>query len=155
MDVVTHALVTRFLIGKDRNLILAGLGPDVVWYVTYPSWVIAQGKARRALANSDWPDPPRWMETLHHVSHSLLVAVIVAGIVRALTGRWPRRVLAAWCLHIVIDIPTHSRRFWGPRFLWPLSQVSVEGVPWAEITARKLAGMIQFVRCRYFTDKGD
>jgi hypothetical protein len=74
MDVFTHALVTRLLIGKDRCLILAGLGPDVLWYITYPPWVIAQGKAKHALTKSDWPDPPHWMETIHHASHSLVVA---------------------------------------------------------------------------------
>jgi hypothetical protein len=146
MDLITHAVLTRILIGRDRNLLLAGLGPDALWYITYPPWVIVQGKARHALANSDWPNPPRWMETLHHASHSLPVALAAAGVARLVTGRWPRRELAAWCLHIAIDIPTHSRRFWGPRFLWPLSQVSIEGVPWAEITSRKLAAMIKVVR---------
>lgn len=146
MDIVSHTLATRFLIGKERHLLLVVLGPDVLWYVTYPPWVIAQGKARHALANSDWPEPPRWMETVHHASHSLVVALAAASVARLAMGHWPRRELAAWCLHILIDIPKHSRRFWGPRFLWPCSHVAVEGVPWAEITSRKVSAAIQFIR---------
>jgi hypothetical protein len=42
-----------------------------------------------------------------------------------------------------VDIPTHSRQFWGPRFLWPLSDVAVDGVPWAEITSYLLASALR------------
>ncbi len=86
---------------------------------------------------------PRWIEPLHHISHSLPVAFIGAVVIWLLSGRWPRRELAAWVLHIVIDIPTHSRRFWGPRFLWPLSDVVVDSVPWAEIMSRGLARVLR------------
>jgi hypothetical protein len=68
---------------------------------------------------------PRWMETVHRACHSFPVALVV----RVLYGRWPRRELAAWALHIAVDIPTHSRQLWGPRFLWPFSDVAVDGVP--------------------------
>ncbi len=139
MDPLTHTLLTRKLIGKRPGVMLAGIGPDIPWYATYPVWVIAQGKAREALTTGEWPEPPRWIETLHTISHSLPVALATAAIVRMASGCWPRQELEAWTLHIAVDIPTHSRRFWGPRFLWLLSDVSVDGVPWAEITSRALA----------------
>ena len=146
MDLLTHTLLTRKLISKRPCVLLAGIGPDLLWYLTYPVWVVSQGRARHALTTSEWPDPPRWIETLHHASHSLVVALAGAIVMRMLIGRWPRQALAAWGLHIVIDIPTHSRRFWGPRFLWPLSDVSVDGMPWAEITSRALAIALRALR---------
>jgi len=146
LDLLTHALLTRQLVGRRPSVLMAGVGPDVPWYFTYPIWVIIQREARHALTTSEWPDPPRWIETLHHASHSLPVALAMATIVRMLSGRWPRQALAAWVLHIALDMPTHSRRFWGPRFLWPLSDVAVDGVPWAEITSRALATVLRALR---------
>jgi len=148
MDLLTHTLLTCKLIGKRHDVLLAGIGPDVPWYLTYPVWVIAQGKARHALTTSEWPEAPPWVETLHHASHSLPVAFVAATVIRALSGRWPGRALAAWVLHVVVDIPTHSRRFWGPRFLWPLSDVAVEGVPWAEMTSRALSAVLSALGVR-------
>jgi len=58
--------------------------------------------------------------------------------IRALSGRWPRQELMVWGLHIIVDIPTHSRQPWGPRFLWPLSHMAVDGIPWAEAALRAL-----------------
>ena len=148
MDLLTHAFLTRKFVGKRPHVVLAGIGPDVPWYLTYPVWVIVQGKARHVLATGEWPDPPRWIETLHHVSHSLPVALAGSAVVRMLYSRWPRKGLIAWALHIAIDVPTHSCRFWGPRFLWPLSNVAVDGVPWAEITSRVLATVLRALGAR-------
>ena len=44
-----------------------------------------------------------------------------------------------WALHILIDIPTHSQRRWGPQFLWPLLGVAVDGLSWAEAAASVVA----------------
>jgi hypothetical protein len=143
MDLLTHTLLARKLVGRKTTVLLVGVGPDVPWCLTYPGWVIAQGKAVHALTTGEWPDPPRWMKTLHHASHSLTVTCASAALICALTGRWPGRELAAWVLHILVDIPSHSRRFWAPRFLWPLSDVAVNGVPWAEITSNLLASVLR------------
>ena len=149
MDLLTHALLTRMLISKHYRVLLAGIGPDVPWYCTYPIWVIAQGKARHALTTGEWPDPPPWMETLYHTCHSLPVALVGAVVTRTLRGRWPWEALSAWVLHIAVDVPTHSSRFWGPRFLWPLSNVAVDGLPWAEITSRALAAVLRALWMRF------
>ena len=136
MDPLTHIVLTRAAVGKDLSVLLAGLGPDLSFYLTYPAWVASEGQARCALAAGTWPHPPRWMFRLHRFTHSLVVIGMVGLAVRLLAGRWPARHLAAWCLHIVIDIPSHSRDPWGPRFLWPLSDIVVDGVPWTEIPVR-------------------
>ena len=142
MNALTHALITRCLVGKGLDVFLASIGPDAPFYATYVPWVIARRKAVHSLMTSEWDDPPEWMLTAHHAAHSLSVALAAATLVRCLRGKWPRRALLAWCLHIAIDIPLHSRRFWGPRFLWPLSEYAVDGVPWAEITSHALAALL-------------
>ena len=139
MDPLTHVLLTRKLISKRPRVLLASVGPDASFYLTFPLWVMVQGEAVRALQTNEWPSPPRWMEMLHHAFHSIPVALVGAFVIRILTGQWPRQELTAWSLHIVVDIPTHSRRLWGPRFLWPLSNVAVDGVSWAEVVSRVVA----------------
>lgn len=44
--------------------------------------------------------------------------------------RRPPLALLGWLSHILIDIPTHSRSYYATRFLWPLSDYSISGVPW-------------------------
>ena len=133
MDPLTHKVVD-----KRPSVILAGLGPDIPFYLTYPAWVIAQGKVKEALTTNEWPDPPRWMETLHHAFHSLPMTLIGAALIWILKGSGPGQELMDWILHIVMEISTHSRRPWGPQFLWPLSDFAVEGDSWVELAWRNL-----------------
>jgi hypothetical protein len=39
-------------------------------------------------------------------------------------------ILAAWGLHILIDIPTHSLALFPTPFLWPVSDFKVNGIGW-------------------------
>lgn len=132
MDPLTHIFLTRKLISKRPLAIIAGVAPDAPFYLTYPAWVIRQGQLKHALQTNDWPDPPVWMETSHHMFHSLPLLFITALLLWTVSGRIPRHIFLAWVLHILIDIPTHSRRRWGPRFLWPISTYSFDGLSWAE-----------------------
>jgi hypothetical protein len=91
MDLLTHTLLTHVLIDEGPGVLSAGIGPDIPWYLTSPLWVAAAGQARRALTTSEWPDPPRWMETVHHACHSFPVALVATLAVRVLSGRWPRQ----------------------------------------------------------------
>ncbi len=66
---------------------------------------------------------------LYPAAHSLIVFLLVL----AVTTLVARRVvveLFGWLLHILIDIPTHSLRFYATRFLWPISGFRVDGVAW-------------------------
>lgn len=132
MDPLTHTLLTWRFVGKQRRIIACGLAPDAPFYAVYPVYVIARGQLRSALTGNAWPEPPRWLTTLHYACHSLPVALAGAVVIRAVTGRRPRRELAAWILHILVDIPTHRRDPWGPRFLWPLADIAVDGWSWVD-----------------------
>lgn len=132
MDPFTHLLVTRTVISPEPKTILAGLAADLPFYLTYPAWLIRRGQLGVAFRTNDWPEAPRWMVTLHHLFHSLPMLLLVAIVGRLITGRWPPATLA-WGLHILIDIPTHSRRSWAPQFLWPFSSLTVDGISWVEV----------------------
>ena len=131
MDPLTHLLITRRVMGADRKVAFAGLAADIPFYLTYPIWLIQQGQIASAFRKNEWPGAPGWMQIAHHIFHSLPVLLAVTVAIRLIKGRWPRAALA-WGLHIVVDIPTHSRRGWAPQFLWPLSDVTVDGLSWTE-----------------------
>ncbi|MGC9602937.1 MAG: metal-dependent hydrolase [Minisyncoccia bacterium] len=68
--------------------------------------------------------------TLYSISHSLIIFGAVLWIAYLLLKRFPWEMLG-WLLHIIIDIPTHSYAFYPTPFLWPLSNVKLDGLSWA------------------------
>ena len=133
MDPLTHLLTTRLLIGREAATLLAGIAPDLPFYSTYPLWALRHRHVRAVLDGDAWPAPPLWMVRLHRAGHSIPIALLGAALVRLSNGRWPRQLLGAYLLHLLIDIPTHARDPWGPRPLWPFSDVAFNGVSWAEV----------------------
>ncbi len=130
MEPITHVWLTRRLVGKDSGTVLAGILPDAPFYLTYPLWLARQGKVWQGLHKNEWAEPPSWIRSGHDAFHSLPFMLVVGLAFRLIKGRWPRQVMLAWSLHILVDIPTHSRQLWGTRFLWPLSSYVVDGVSW-------------------------
>jgi hypothetical protein len=120
------------VVDRSARIIAAGILADAPFYLTYPAWLMSKRGLRHAMAANDWPDPPHWTITLHHAFHSFPMLFCGAPFARSISGRWPPKEVTAWALHILIDIPTHSRRRWGPQFLWPLSDFAVDGISWAE-----------------------
>ncbi len=51
------------------------------------------------------------------------------GLVSILARRIVFEMLG-WLLHILIDIPTHSLRYYSTRFLWPVSEFRIDGIAW-------------------------
>ncbi len=143
MDPLTHVALAYKFIGKRNLVLLAGIAPDAPFYLLYPPWLLKHGQLASAFRRGDWTDPPRWMATLHHVFHSIPVALAAGILIRLACQRWLRQELAAWLLHILVDIPTHTRRGWGPRFLWPLSSVVVDGVSWVDVLIKISSRLIR------------
>ncbi len=67
---------------------------------------------------------------LYNFSHSLIVFFLIFTIVWIILRR-PIWEMLGWFLHILIDIPTHSYRFFPTPFLWPVSQWKINGFSWA------------------------
>ena len=66
---------------------------------------------------------------LYPMGHSLPVFLLVFAIV-ALAARRIVWELLGWMSHILIDIPTHSFSYYATRFLWPVSDLRIDGIPW-------------------------
>ena len=96
----------------------------------------------------------RLTETLYHISHSFITffaLFFLAWIMcwymfkhksetNTLTythyqpSRYtPHWEMTGWLIHIVMDIPTHSKTFYPTLFLWPLSDWHFDGISWANM----------------------
>lgn len=68
---------------------------------------------------------------MYDLTHSLVTFTLVFGAV----WWWRRRPflpLAAWGLHILVDMPTHDSSFFPTPFLWPISDYTVPGISWGQ-----------------------
>src|SRR5581483_2073015 len=69
-----------------------------------------------------------WVWNVYNPSHSAVLFGIVFAIVCFLRKNPPLEMLGG-ALHIVSDVFTHTGLF-GVRFLWPVSAIHVDGIPW-------------------------
>ena len=72
---------------------------------------------------------PSWIFSAYNMTHSLIVFAVVFLIVFLITKKWFWPMLG-WPIHILIDIPTHSTKFFPTRFLWPLANYRFDGISW-------------------------
>lgn len=132
MDVFAHGLWSYQLVGKrSRRVLLAvafGVLPDLFAFTPFFFQQVFSGGL--ALAHPENVHIPDYVYRLYDVSHSLIVAALTLGAIRLLCGNLPLYLLA-WPLHIVMDIPTHSRAFFPTPFLWPISSYKVDGIAWS------------------------
>jgi membrane-bound metal-dependent hydrolase YbcI (DUF457 family) len=80
-------------------------------------------------------------QNLYQLSHSLVVWAAVLLVVWLVLSRVLKKQSAArlvgwemgaWALHILMDIPTHTYRFFPTPFLWPLSEWKFDGISWGQ-----------------------
>jgi membrane-bound metal-dependent hydrolase YbcI (DUF457 family) len=139
MDILSHGLWGGIALGRrSRRSFWAAFGFGVAPDLCSFGLVFADGLITHGLDFFNGlghpPDAaaiPAYVYTLYNLTHSLVVFAAVFALVWALRGR-PLWALGAWGLHIAVDIFTHSAAFFPTPFLWPLSDLRVDGVPWSE-----------------------
>lgn len=128
---------------KTRLAVIFGIFPDVFSFAPLFIWLFG-GLVFGYSSFSDFPRPdatePARQDTLlifkitsllYNFSHSLFAFVIIFGIIFLIFKR-PVWEMLAWLLHILIDIPTHSYKFYPTPFLWPVSDFKFDGFSWSE-----------------------
>ncbi len=136
MDFVSHALWGGVSFGrKDRRLFLLAVGlsimPDILTEGLFFILGIVGigGMPGWEHGHPNITDYPVFAQTLYNATHSLVIFALVLAVVWIISRRiiW---VLAAWGLHVLIDIPTHSLALFPTPFLWPVSDIRFDGVGW-------------------------
>ena len=139
MDIVSHGLWGGLALGRaSRRSFWTAFGFGTVPDLFSFGLVFANGLWVHGLDFFNGlghpPDPtliPAYVYSLYNATHSLLVFALVFGLVWLVRGK-PLMELGAWGLHIAVDIFTHSAAFFPTPFLWPLSDLRVDGVPWSD-----------------------
>lgn len=131
MDIFAHGLWTYAVFHKKKYVWLAalfGILPDLTTFGILFAINLLNGSLQRGRPSLD--SLPTWIFSSYNVTHSLVAFALVFLVIYLITRKWfwP---LAAWGLHILIDIPTHSNSFFPTPFLWPLSNYRFNGLSWA------------------------
>ena len=72
---------------------------------------------------------PAYAQNFYNATHSLVIFSLAFALVWLLKKK-AFLPMAAWGLHILIDIPTHSFTLFPTPFLWPLTNFKVDGIKW-------------------------
>jgi membrane-bound metal-dependent hydrolase YbcI (DUF457 family) len=136
MDVVSHALWGGVSFGRTNKknfLLAAGISvlPDVLteglFFVLSVAGVGGMPSWERGHPNIT--DYPMFAQNLYNVTHSIVVFAFAFGLL-TIAFRRPVWVVAAWGLHVLIDMPTHSAALFPTPFLWPISDLRIDGIGW-------------------------
>jgi len=137
MDIISHGLYGGVAFGRTSKIsywkaFFFGIMPDLFSFGLLFAFSIL-GIASGPDFNAGPPDPasiPQYVHSLYNVTHSLIVAGVVIGIVWFIRKK-PLVEMFAWPLHMLVDIPTHSNEFFPTPFLWLVSDFHVDGVSWS------------------------
>jgi hypothetical protein len=150
MDTLSHALWGRGLFGYRGYKWLAiffGAMPDLFSFGILI--IVRLFSGNYTSGNYAYEGPPsletipNWVFFNYDLSHSFITAFLCIGIVyffnRALI--FP---MLAWPFHILLDFPFHSKEYFPTKFLWPLTDFSIDGIPWSnpEVWFPNMAGII-------------
>ena len=136
MDIVSHGLWGGLAFGRKAKKsfwisFFFGIAPDLFSFGLFSIMNIL-GLA----SGPDWsqgiPDShaiPQYIHSLYNVTHSLIVFAVIFFVIWAIRKK-PFYEMLAWPLHILMDIPTHSTKFFPTPFLWPFVDYRVNGIPW-------------------------
>ncbi|MDP3958439.1 MAG: hypothetical protein Q8Q36_03190 [bacterium] len=138
MDIISHGLWGSIAFGRRnrRSFFLAflfGILPDFLAFAPHTFGMLL-GLNGHEFTFGEPPSPQAfspYVYDVYNVSHSLVVFA-VAFLALWAAFRRPVWEFSAWGLHILFDIPTHSTVFFPTPFLWPVSDLQVNGISWGE-----------------------
>ncbi len=131
MDYFSHAIWSYIFFNKTKKplyAVLFGILPDSISWLLYFFYRLFTAKVNYGppvLENF-----PPWIMPLYGISHSLIICAAVFLIVYLVYKNIPIYMFA-WPIHILIDIPTHTREVLPTPFLWPISNWAFPGMSWA------------------------
>ena len=131
MDTLAHGLWSYAIFHNKKYVLMAtlfGVLPDILSFGILFFINIISGNFQRGPPSLS--SLPKWLFAAYNMTHSLIVFMAVFLAVFLITKHWYWPMLA-WAIHILIDIPTHSTRFFPTPFLWPLSSYVFNGISWA------------------------
>ena len=123
---------------------LLGTGDTTVFQIPHPSDMEPTSKNELFIF--------KLTRILYNLSHSAIIFAVIFALVY-IAFRRVRLEMLGWLFHIVIDIPTHSYKFYPTPVLWPINGWEFNGVSWStpwfmavNISAIILVSLFYFIR---------
>jgi len=136
MDIISHGLWGTLAFGRKtrRRFFIAflfGIAPDLLSFgIFFVSMAFGFSDRHDFSAEPPHADAiPTYVHYLYNVTHSVIFFAVLF-IFLWILFRKPIMESLAWGAHILLDIPTHSYEFFPTPFLWPFSDLKVDGIPW-------------------------
>lgn len=112
-----------------KAVIAVGMLPDVIPFAPLLISQLIKGTFKFSAPPHNPDDIPRIAYQVYDLTHSFITVIIVFALIYLLTRRF-YLFLLAWPLHILLDIPTHTSKFFPTHFLYPLSDFHLSGISW-------------------------
>lgn len=141
MDIISHGLWGGLAFGRKskENFIIAflfGIFPDLISFgPLFISQIFVPSLRVRPDYASGHPDLsllPNYVLYIYNYTHSLVIFLIIFLLVWAIR-RKPQLLMLAWPLHILYDVPFHTHAFFPTPFLWPISNLKINGIAWGDV----------------------
>jgi hypothetical protein len=136
MDIISHGLYGGITFGRHSKTsywkaFFFGVMPDLFSFGIFFAITLLSFASGPDfyVGTTNASDIPVYVHQLYNVTHSLFVASFIICFVWFVQGKFMIEMLA-WPLHILVDIPTHSAKFFPTPFLWPVSNFYVDGISW-------------------------
>jgi len=138
MDIASHGLWVAAALGRKSKkdfwtAFFFGLAPDalsvgIFWISVFLGF---DGRPNFKDGHLYASMLPQYLQMLYNATHSLVIFAVIFMIIWVILKR-PYWLLSAWGIHILIDIPTHSEKFFPTPFLWPVNDYKVFSLSWSD-----------------------
>lgn len=168
MDILAHALWTNLLFYEaDTSTRIAAIAlsvmPDIVPFAPTTIKSIFTPVKRDPSTGKVATDSldfkfSLWAYRGYDLTHSIPNWLVFFGLFWWVLGSMPLAMFG-WLVHILVDIPTHRRSFFGTPFLWPFSKYRFDGISWGErwfmrANYASLAALYVYLIIAYWVDGG-
>jgi len=135
MDYLAHGLWSYIFFHKSKlpwKAIFFGMLPDTLSWLIYFFYLLS---INQVFGRPNQTLIPWWVDALYKATHSLILFAVLLLVLLFIFKSWKKIPLFtyAYPLHIIMDIPTHSRAFLPTPFLWPLSDWKFPGISWGSL----------------------
>jgi len=134
MDILSHALWTNLIFKElpstQRGLaVLFGVLPDIISF----SFITFKHFIRKTMHYSNPPlsSMSKTVFKLYDLTHSLIIWLGVFLVLRIVGMSWLALAFMGWGLHILLDIFTHTEKYFPTPILWPFSRFHFSGINWS------------------------
>lgn len=134
MDILSHALWANLVfkdLPPDQRTLAVGFGvmPDIISFTR----ILGKHFVHKTMSYTDPPLSvfPKFVFKLYNFTHSLIIWLGLFVILKIFNLDWLAMAFCGWGLHIMLDIFTHTSKFFPTPILWPFSKFHFSGINWS------------------------